>query len=60
MVEAVNGCFSYPVRDDLVDWNSREYAGDSWLHVECIDCHKVLPQYEVVDDKVVPAGEVED
>ena len=59
VVEAVSGCFSYPVRGDLVDWNDREYAGDSWLHVECIDCHKILSQYEVADDKVVLSTEDE-
>lgn len=59
VVEAVNGCFTYPVHDDLVDWNLREYVGDSWLHVECVDCHKQLSEYEIVDDRVVPAGGAE-
>jgi hypothetical protein len=56
VVEAVSGCFSYPVHDDRVDWDLKEYAGDSWLHVECVDCHRQLTEYEVVDDRVVPAG----
>lgn len=42
LVEEVSGSFTYKVdREGIVDWLDKEFYGDSFTNLECLDCQRV-------------------
>ena len=39
-VEEVSGVFVYSIDNKAINYNDKEYIGDSWTHVECSKCRK--------------------
>ena len=40
-IEEVSGSFAYKIGEDgFVDFNNKEFFGNSWTSVECFKCNK--------------------
>ena len=42
--EHVNGMYSCPVKNGIIEWEDREFSGECYGHaVRCVDCGYELP-----------------
>ena len=42
-MEEVSGSFAYKIREDgYVDFDDKEFFGESWTSVECFKCNKSI------------------
>lgn len=51
IVEEVMGSFAYPVKDDgMINFDDKEYYGESWTNLKCSLCEKEYDYEEEFQD----------